>query len=182
MNVERDLTKRWEAGTPHHPKSQQIMRGLERIDWTYNSDFFCWKTGGDGDNGEQLMYELDVFFEEEDEKDKQNPFRRSDSFIKYTAHLRDAHGEFDREKMAIAFRIKPELVTPDNIEYFGAVYLLHGIEYKKPVVGTADDRFYKWLDNPNDMLGGHPPAVLIEVGKVQVVAEHVLDLLTGAPT
>ncbi len=26
-------------------------------------DHFCWKTGGDGDNGEILMYQLDAYFE-----------------------------------------------------------------------------------------------------------------------
>jgi hypothetical protein len=26
-------------------------------------DYFCWKTGGDGDNGETLMYQMDAFFE-----------------------------------------------------------------------------------------------------------------------
>jgi hypothetical protein len=27
-------------------------------------DYFGWKCGGDGDNGETLMYELDILFEE----------------------------------------------------------------------------------------------------------------------
>lgn len=29
-------------------------------------DYFQWKKGGDGDNGEMLMYELDTFFEQKD--------------------------------------------------------------------------------------------------------------------
>ena len=31
-----------------------------------NSDYFCWKTGGDGDNGEILAFVLDIYFEEQD--------------------------------------------------------------------------------------------------------------------
>ena len=38
------------------------------IDEQQNSDSFCWKSGGDG-NGEQLMYLLDVYFEELDNKE-----------------------------------------------------------------------------------------------------------------
>jgi hypothetical protein len=30
--------------------------------------YFDWKTGGDGDNGETLMYQLDAFFEMLDKK------------------------------------------------------------------------------------------------------------------
>jgi hypothetical protein len=61
--VEKNLEKRWEEGTPHHPKSIEIMEALEHIDYKYNNAYFFWKTGGDGDNGEELMYELDVYFE-----------------------------------------------------------------------------------------------------------------------
>ena len=44
------------------------MNRLMEIDYKYNDDFFCWKIGGDGDNGELLMYELDIYFEELNEK------------------------------------------------------------------------------------------------------------------
>ncbi len=55
--------KRWDLGIPHHPKSIEIMSALEEIDFTMFGDYFCWKTGGDGDNGETLMYELDIYFD-----------------------------------------------------------------------------------------------------------------------
>jgi hypothetical protein len=61
--VEADITKRWEKGLPHHLKSIELYKLLEHLDWTYGNDYFCWKSGGDGDNGEHLMYELDIHFE-----------------------------------------------------------------------------------------------------------------------
>lgn len=54
---------RWEEGTDHHPMSQRLMKFLVEHDFRDYSDAFCWKTGGDGDNGESLMYEMDAFFE-----------------------------------------------------------------------------------------------------------------------
>jgi len=59
------LTKqdRWEKGIPHHPMSLRLMEFLEAHDSADCQDHFCWKSGGDGDNGEILMYEMDAFFE-----------------------------------------------------------------------------------------------------------------------
>ena len=64
--VEYDLTKRWESGTNHHPKSEALMKRLMDVDEIFNSDSLGWKIGGDGDNGEELMYCLDVIFDEDD--------------------------------------------------------------------------------------------------------------------
>ena len=61
--VERDIGKRWETGMDHHPKSMELMKALMKIDLNYCDDYFCWKKGGDGDNGETLMYEMDIYFE-----------------------------------------------------------------------------------------------------------------------
>ena len=47
---------------PHDPRSVEIFRALEWIDLEQFGDYFCWKSGGDGDNGEALMYELDEYF------------------------------------------------------------------------------------------------------------------------
>jgi hypothetical protein len=63
--IEYDINKRWEAGTPHHPESVRLFERLAQIDW-HGKDYFHWKTGGDGDNGEILMYQLDILFEERD--------------------------------------------------------------------------------------------------------------------
>ena len=59
------LTKnqRWEDGIPHHPMSERIMNFLKEHDFNDYDDYFCWKSGGDGDNGETLMYQLDALFE-----------------------------------------------------------------------------------------------------------------------
>lgn len=61
---------RWEKGIDHHPMSVRLMRFLEKHDFEDYDDHFCWKIGGDGDNGESLMYEMDAFFEMLDAKQK----------------------------------------------------------------------------------------------------------------
>lgn len=68
MGVETDLNKRWEQGVEHHHKSEEVFAILEEADWKYGGDYFCWKSGGDGDNGETLMFMLDVYFEKKDEE------------------------------------------------------------------------------------------------------------------
>ena len=65
--VEYNIGKRWETGVPHHPKSKALMKSIEDIDFKFGGDYFCWKTGGDGDNGENLMYLLDIIFEEDEQ-------------------------------------------------------------------------------------------------------------------
>lgn len=54
---------RWEEGTHHHPMSERLMQFISDHDIIDYQDHFCWKIGGDGDNGETLMYEMDAFFE-----------------------------------------------------------------------------------------------------------------------
>lgn len=54
---------RWEKGTPHHPMSRRLMSFLEEHDLKDYDNCFDWETGGDGDNGETLMYQMDAFFE-----------------------------------------------------------------------------------------------------------------------
>lgn len=68
--VETDVNKRWEEGTPHHPKSLELFKVIAEIDFKYCGDSLCWKSGGDGDNGEMLMYALDIHFESQDELHK----------------------------------------------------------------------------------------------------------------
>lgn len=64
--VEYNIDKRWEEGIPHHPKSEELCRAIADIDYVFQDDFFGWKFGGDGDNGESLMYLLDIYFDEQD--------------------------------------------------------------------------------------------------------------------
>ena len=71
--IESDINVRWEKGTDHHPKSLELMKGLETIDFELCNDYFEWKVGGDGDNGETFMYEMDIYFELQDKlKDNNN--------------------------------------------------------------------------------------------------------------
>lgn len=61
--VERNIDKRIEQERPHHLKSIALFKAIATIDYEFNEDYFCWKCGGDGDNGEKLMYALDIYFE-----------------------------------------------------------------------------------------------------------------------
>lgn len=68
LGVETDINKRWEEGIDHHPESERLMKELMDVDWNLCGDYFCWKVGGDGDNGETLMYQLDIIFERRDKE------------------------------------------------------------------------------------------------------------------
>jgi len=57
---------RWEQGVKHHPKSLELMQFLSEIDYHNYGDYFNWNMGGDGDNGETLMFQMDAYFEAKD--------------------------------------------------------------------------------------------------------------------
>lgn len=46
----------------HHPKSKEIYTFIAELDFRHGGDAFCFKSGGDGDNGEHLMNLLDCYF------------------------------------------------------------------------------------------------------------------------
>lgn len=52
-------------GTPHSAKTKRFYEALSQLDFE-NGDFFEFKSGGEGDNGEHLMYLLDILFEKGD--------------------------------------------------------------------------------------------------------------------
>ena len=54
---------RWENDIEHHSMSVRLMKFIAEHDFNDYNDYFCWKTGGDGDNGETLMFLMDAFFE-----------------------------------------------------------------------------------------------------------------------
>jgi len=54
---------RWGEGKEHHPMSERIANFLVDHDYHDYGDYFCWKLGGDGDNGETLAFQMDAFFE-----------------------------------------------------------------------------------------------------------------------
>lgn len=63
---ERTQGERWCTGVDHHPKSEALYKFISEKDFE-DGDMFCFKQGGDGDNGESLMYLMDMYFEKEDE-------------------------------------------------------------------------------------------------------------------
>lgn len=66
----KTVTERWQEGLPHNPKSEALYQKIAKADWEQGGDFFCFKQGGDGDNGEHLMYLLDIVFETEESEGK----------------------------------------------------------------------------------------------------------------
>jgi len=70
MPVETDITKWWGKGIEHNPQSKELVRAVARLDITYGGNFFCFKIGGDGDNGEHLMYLLDIYYDQKEEEQK----------------------------------------------------------------------------------------------------------------
>lgn len=72
MRRRKELTveERWEQGKPHDSRSLLIYRSIADIDYKQGDDTFGFKCGGDGDNGEHLMYLLDIHFDRVDRKAK----------------------------------------------------------------------------------------------------------------
>ena len=56
--------ERWEKGIPHRPESVKLYEFIEKLDFDECEDSFGFKSGGDGDNGETLMYLFDEYFEQ----------------------------------------------------------------------------------------------------------------------
>ena len=54
--------KRWE-NTAHHPMAVKLMAWMMDIDLHAYNDSLYLKAGGDGDEGEHLMFLMDGFFE-----------------------------------------------------------------------------------------------------------------------
>jgi hypothetical protein len=63
-----DVDTRWEQGIDHDPRSEEIFSWIADYDFKFHDDYFCWKVGGDGDNGEELLYELDEYFAAKDKE------------------------------------------------------------------------------------------------------------------
>jgi hypothetical protein len=68
--AEEKTKDRWGNGIEHHPQSIELMNFLQEIDFNVYGDHFCWKSGGDGDNGETLMFQMDAYFENKDKGEK----------------------------------------------------------------------------------------------------------------
>jgi hypothetical protein len=66
IDKEKELGCRWSKCIEHHPESEKLMKFIMLNDFENYNDHFCWKIGGDGDNGETLMYQMDAYFEAKD--------------------------------------------------------------------------------------------------------------------
>ena len=69
-DINVDVFNRWQNGIEHHSRSKEIMSHIMALDFEFMNDYFCWKVGGDGDNGEVLMYLFDMYFEMMDKKNE----------------------------------------------------------------------------------------------------------------
>lgn len=59
--------ERWKNGIPHDPRSEEIYGILAEADIRFGDGYFEWSSGGDGDNGEVLMFMLDSYFFDKDQ-------------------------------------------------------------------------------------------------------------------
>lgn len=66
------IDERWETGTPHDVRSEHLFDFIKGYDFAYGGDFFCFKKGGDGDNGEHLMYILDEYYANKDRQEAED--------------------------------------------------------------------------------------------------------------
>lgn len=55
--------ERWEKGIDHDDRSCALVDALIEIDEKYNNGHVDIRVGGDGDNGEELAYLLDIYYE-----------------------------------------------------------------------------------------------------------------------
>ncbi len=65
MSIDPKYNQRWPEGIPHHPMSLKLMKHMAAVDFE-NGDSLDLSYGGDGDNGETMMFLMDSFFEQHD--------------------------------------------------------------------------------------------------------------------
>lgn len=68
VTVTKTPEQRWEEGIDHDPRSVELYKWIAKYDLKFNDDKFRWTCGGDGDNGEELMYLLDEYFANKESK------------------------------------------------------------------------------------------------------------------
>lgn len=117
--------KRWEDGVDHHPMSERLMSFLSDHDFNDCGDSFCWKLGGDGDNGESLGYEMDPFFEmldaTSDEPDLKARLEKSEAALDWILdRLKSSIGGRPVRDMDEAISYAEEALKPFYIECVGA--------------------------------------------------------------
>lgn len=64
------LQQRMDDCMDHDERSVKLYEFISELDFNECGDFFGFKSGGDGDNGEVLMYLLDCYFEKLDSEQR----------------------------------------------------------------------------------------------------------------
>ena len=62
MANEITLKQRLEEGMEHDPRTILMYEFISQLDFNEANDAFGFSSGGDGDNGEHLMYLMDCYF------------------------------------------------------------------------------------------------------------------------
>lgn len=57
------IKDRWSDGIDHEDDSIRLVELIAAMDFEHFDDSFCFKLGGDGDNGETLAYVIDALIE-----------------------------------------------------------------------------------------------------------------------
>jgi hypothetical protein len=69
-SLAKDVLKDAGFAVDHDPRSVEIYKAIAHIDFKHMNDCFGFQSGGDGDNGEVLMAELDLYFAAKDALEK----------------------------------------------------------------------------------------------------------------
>lgn len=114
-------------GKNHNEKSREIYNFISEVDFD-NGDAFCFRSGGDGDNGELLMDLLDAYFER----------FNSSGWIPVSERLPEENGEYI---VMIERATRPTFLNYYAGEWFG--WDEDGIEYYEVVAWQPLPEPYK---------------------------------------
>ena len=64
--MSKSLKDRLKDCDEHDPRSVKLYEFVSQLDFNEANEAFGFVSGGDGDNGEHLMYLLDCYFESKD--------------------------------------------------------------------------------------------------------------------
>jgi hypothetical protein len=64
--MSKSLKERLKDCDEHDPRSVKLYEFISQLDFNEANDAFGFVSGGDGDNGEHLMYLLDCYFDAKD--------------------------------------------------------------------------------------------------------------------
>ena len=143
---------RWGQGIDHHPMSLALMKFVADHDYKDYKDYFCWKTGGDGDNGESLMYQMDPFFEWLDrQKAKENSNASYERDGEIAVIYRPAYGigwssyHTRNSEMTRFFALNGQLARLVEAKDWKGVEELVKLRYPNLYLGDVDQLRLYWM-------------------------------------